>query len=55
MATTAIHVAAAPDDTWAGHVGPPDADPDALAMNLLGEPDYSGAASARRSRWAPRP
>ena len=40
----AIHSAQAPDDTWAGTVGPANADPDTLAMNLLGEQDYSGAA-----------
>ena len=36
----------APNDTWLGHVGPADANPDELALNLMGEPDYSGLAFA---------
>ncbi len=39
--------AAAPDDVWRGAVGPADADPERLAMNLTAPPDWSGAALAR--------
>jgi NADH:ubiquinone oxidoreductase subunit F (NADH-binding) len=49
----AIHAAGAPDDTWAGHVGPADADPDTLAMNLLGGHDYSGAAFQAAAAMGP--
>ena len=32
------------EQPWRGHVGPEGGDPDRLAMNLLGVPDWSGAA-----------
>lgn len=37
----------ADDAPWTGHVGPERDDPDRLALNLHGEPDFSGAAFAR--------
>ncbi|MCB9176748.1 MAG: SLBB domain-containing protein [Caldilineae bacterium] len=43
----AIRAAAAPDDVWAGQVGPEADDPEHLAINLLGPLDWSGAAFAR--------
>jgi NADH:ubiquinone oxidoreductase subunit F (NADH-binding)/NADH:ubiquinone oxidoreductase subunit E len=33
--------------TWKGYVGPEGADPDTLALDLCGAPDWSGAAFAR--------
>ncbi len=38
---------AEPSLDWTGAVGPVDADPDTLAMNLLAPPRYDGAALAR--------
>ncbi len=35
-----------PDEHWLGYVGPEIDDPDTLACNLLGAPDYSGSAFA---------
>ena len=35
-----------PDENWLGYVGPEIDDPDTLACNLLGAPDYSGSAFA---------
>ena len=40
------------DESWRGCVGPDVAD-DQLAMNLLGDPDYRGAASARATELGP--
>jgi NADH:ubiquinone oxidoreductase subunit F (NADH-binding) len=42
-----LHSSKAPNDTWRGHVGPSDADSQNLALNLLGETDYSATAFAR--------
>jgi len=49
----ALVSAQAPGDRWLGTVGPRDADPDALAMNLLAEPDWTGAALARAAEIGP--
>jgi NADH:ubiquinone oxidoreductase subunit F (NADH-binding) len=38
---------------WRGHVGPADADPDALALDLLGAPDLCGEALARADALGP--
>lgn len=44
----ALRSAGAPDHgPWTGHVGPTRDDPERLALNLLGTPDYSGAAFLR--------
>jgi NADH:ubiquinone oxidoreductase subunit F (NADH-binding) len=48
-----VHSPAAPDDLWLGHVGPAKADPDGLAMDLLGQHDYSGAALRRAAELGP--
>ena len=40
----ALQSDAAPDDVWMGRVGPVPRDPDALAIDLLGERDFSGTA-----------
>jgi len=50
---TALFSAQAPGDMWMGTIGPLDADPESLAMNLMAEPDWSGAALARAAEIGP--
>jgi NADH:ubiquinone oxidoreductase subunit F (NADH-binding) len=48
--------AAAPGDAaWFGAIGPEEDDPEHLALNLGGKPDWSGAAFARAAEIGPQP
>ncbi|MFI4860508.1 MAG: NADH-ubiquinone oxidoreductase-F iron-sulfur binding region domain-containing protein [Phycisphaerales bacterium JB063] len=40
-------------DRWLGHIGPSDADPTQLALNLQGQPDHSGDAIEMAHRLGP--
>ncbi len=49
----AIHAAGAPGDQWTGDIGPDRDDPESLVFNMLGQPDYSGAAFDRALAMGP--
>ncbi len=50
---TALVSAAEPDEGWRGVIGCAGASPDDLAMNLAGDPDFTGAAYARAVELGP--
>ena len=41
------------DDVWFGAIGPEEDDPDNLALNLAGSPDWSAVAFARAREMGP--